>query len=303
MLPLSVVVTVVDGAAALERCLRALAAEARDVPCEILVPWDESVAEVAALAPRYPTVEFLPLGEVGTRRASESAAARHERIDRRRAAGLAAARGEVVAMIEDRGAPCAGWAQGVVAEHARLPHAVIGGAVEIDASAAIDWAVFLADFGRYWPPFAPGPRDYVTDVNVAYKREALVATRERWRERYHETTVHWALQRHGETLYLSNCFVVEQRRQPAPLAAVLGERVASGRLFAATRARETSRAGRLTLGLLSPALPALLMARHLAHRRRRRGGRRPPWGTAARLFLVATAWSFGEALGYATREG
>jgi hypothetical protein len=300
MSPLSVVVTVVDGEPALARCLTALAAEAAEVELEVLVPWDASVAAVPALAPRFPRIVFPALGELATARPAASAAAWHERIDRRRAAGLVAASGELVALVEDRGAPRRGWAKGILAEHARLPHAAIGGAVDFGGGPRLAWAAFLADFGRYRPPFEPGPREYVTDVNLSYKRRALAATRQLWRERYHETTVNWALARAGETLYLSDRFVVEQRRGPLRLGPLLAERVASGRLFAATRARESSRALRLALAALAPALPALVVAQHLARRGGRRAALQSPAGTTAALALLAAVWSAGELAGYLT---
>jgi hypothetical protein len=304
MTTLSVVVTVVDGGEALARCLAALAVESAAVELEVLVPWDASVAGAGELAARHPRVRFLALGELATARAAASSAAWHERIDRRRAAGLAAASGEIVALIEDRGAPRRGWARGLLAEHERLGHAAIGGAVDFAGGTRWAWAAYLADFGRYRPPIAPGPRAYLTDVNVSYRRRALAATRELWRERYHETTVHWALARAGETLYLSDRFAVEQRRSPPRPGALLAERWSSGRLFAATRARELGRGRRLALAALTPALPALFVARDLARRARRPDdGARPPLGTAVALALAAAAWSVGELAGYLTAEG
>lgn len=300
MSPLSVVVAVVDGEPALARCLEALAAEAAEVELEVLVPWDASVAAVAALAPRFPWVGFPALGELATARPAASAAAWHERIDRRRAAGLVAASGGIVALVEDRGAPRPGWAKGILAEHARLPHAAIGGAVDFGGGSRLAWAAFLADFGGYRPPFEPGPREHVTDVNLSYKRRALAATRELWRERYHETAVHGALARGGETLYLSDRFAVEQRRAPLRLGPLLAERVASGRLFAATRAKESSIARRLALAALAPALPAFLVTQHLARRSGRRAALRPPAGTTAALALLAAAWGVGELAGNLT---
>lgn len=301
MTRLTAVVTVVDGGEATEHCLGVLVEDAAGIELEVLVPWDASLGEIGALQARFPSVGFLPLGELSTARPAASSAAWHERIDRRRAAGLAAASGDLVALIEDRGVPRPGWARGVLAEHRRLPHAVIGGAVEFGGGSPLAWAAFLADFGRYRMPFEPGPREYVTDVNVCYKRGALEATRALWRERYHETTVHWALARAGETLYLSDRFVVEQRRRSPRLVSLLGERFSSGRLFAATRARESSLAKRLALAALTPALPGLFLVRALRHRRG--PGGRAPRGTTAALTLLLAAWSAGELAGYATADG
>ena len=293
---LSVVVTVVDGGATLERCLAALAAQRAAPDTEILVPWDASVSGIELLAARLPGVEFLAMGQVSTRRPATSPAGLHELIDRRRAVGLAAARGEIVALVEDRGVPRPGWAEGVLAAHADLPHAVIGGPIDIARPGRLAWAVYACDFGRYQPPVEPGPRGYVSDVNVSYKRHAIEATRELWRERYQETIVHWALLDAGETLFLSDRFVVEQMRDGLALAPLIGERFTAGRFFAATRARGASPGVRLLRALAAPALPFVVLARHL-RLRRGAGRRRPPLGTALLVGVLLVASSCGELAG------
>ena len=296
---LSVVVTIVDGGAALARCLDALAAQHDPPPLEILVPHDDTVA-LGLLPGRHPSVRFLPLGDVRTARDFRSPSGQHELFDRRRAAGLAAAGGEVVAILEDRGVPDPSWARTVIRLHGELPHAVIGGAIDHAYDGLLNWAVYFCDFGRYQPPFAAGPRPYVSDVNIAYKRRAIEATRSLWAERYHETTVHWALQRAGETLFLSPEPVVRQMRDGLSLAALLRERLGWGRLFAYTRAREIGAGKRLVLAALSPALTPVLWLRLLRQRLER--------GTSLGRFVAATplivlllaAWSAGELAGYLT---
>ena len=47
---LSVVVTIVDGGATLERCVEALHQQTGTVPLSVLVPFDNTVGDVAALA-------------------------------------------------------------------------------------------------------------------------------------------------------------------------------------------------------------------------------------------------------------
>jgi hypothetical protein len=296
---LSVIVTIVDGGETLARCLDALVRQLDPPDLEILVPWDESVPGIDAIAPRFPDARFLALGAVATARPAATAGGQHELFDRRRAAGLAAARGALVAIVEDRGAPRPDWAQTMAALHERLPHAAIGGAIENGRDAPLNWAVYFCDFGRYHLPFAAGPRTWVSDVNIGYKRRALDATADLWRERYHETTVHWALQRAGETLYLSPELVVDQFRDHLRLGALLGERFAWGRLFAYTRAREIGAARRAALAALAPCLPALLFIRHA--RTQLAAPTRGRFLVASPLvLLLLAAWSLGEAAGYAT---
>jgi hypothetical protein len=204
-----------------------------------------------------------------------------------------------VAILEDRGAPAPDWARMMAAEHARLPHAAIGGAIENGLDRPLAWAVYFCDFGRYQRPFEPGTRAYVSDVNVGYKRRALDLTADRWRVRYHETTVHWALQRAGESLYLSPSIVVEQQRLGLRLADLVRERFVWGRLFAYTRAREQPATNRVVHAALAPVLPMILFARIVGTQARR--------ATLARFVAVSpvvcvllTAWSVGEMVGYVT---
>jgi hypothetical protein len=300
--PLSVVVTIVDGGASLERCLTALAAQVDPPPLDILVPYDDTIAGIAPLAARFPDVRFLPMGRVPTRNSATGPSGQHELFDRRRSVGLAAATGELVAILEDRGAPRPDWARTMQRLHAELPHAVIGGAVDNALDRTLNWALFFCDFARYQPPFAAGPRDYVTDVNVCYKRRALDATCDLWAERYHETTVHWALQRAGEKLYLSPELVVDERREALRLGTLLRERLSWGRLFAYTRAREQPLGTRLAYAALAPLLPLLLFARQLRLQAARRGTPGRFLRAAPAILALLAAWSAGELLGYLTAE-
>jgi hypothetical protein len=194
------------------------------------------------------------------------------------------------------------WARTIIAVHERLPHAVIGGAIQNGRTSVRHWAVFICDFNRYQPPFEPGPRAYVSDVNIGYKRRAIDATAPLWRNRYHETTVHWSLQAAGETLYLTPEFVVDQCRGPLRVSALIGERFAWGRLFAYTRARELGTTKRLALAAMAPLLPLLLLARHA----RLQLSKRLTFGrflaASPLILLLLIAWSFGELIGYITAE-
>jgi hypothetical protein len=299
---LSVVVTVVDAGDALARCLQALATQADPPDLDVIVPWDDTVPQMDAMAAAFPTFRFPALGRVATTRPPEGAAGQHELFDRRRAAGLRAATGEVVAILEDRGVPDRDWARTMVALHGRLPHAVIGGAIENGRDRVLQWAVFVCDFNRYQRPFDAGPRPYVSDVNIGYKRGALDQTRSLWQERYHETTVHWALLRAGETLFLSPELVVRQHRDHLRFRALVAERFAWGRLFAYTRARESGPGARLARALLAPVLPAALLARHARLQWHKRVSVGRFVRAAPAVFVLLTAWSAGEAIGYLTAE-
>lgn len=295
---LSVVVTVVDAGEALERCLTSLAEQQAPPALEVIVPWDDSVPDIPSLVNRFPTFRFLSMGQVPTAGRAQSASAQHELFDKRRAIGVGAATGEVVAILEDRGVPRADWARTMVRVHEQLPHGVIGGAIENGIDRTLNWAVYFCDFGRYQRPFAAGSRDWVSDVNVGYKRRVLDRTRELWRDRYHETTVHWALLRSGETLYVTPDLIVDQVRGGLRLRGLIAERFAWGRLFAHTRARESALPKRLALALSTPLLPALLFARHARLQIGKRVTLARFVSTSPAVIVLVVAWSIGEAVGY-----
>ncbi len=304
---LSVVVAIVDGGEGLRACLAALRAQVGVADCEIVVPVDSRCERVKEALAACPGARVLGLGELASEHAADSLLALHERIDRRRAAGLSAATGDVVALIEDRVTPRPDWAQRLLEAHAAKPEAaVIGGAVGAPARGGLARAAYFCDYGRYAPPFEAGPAVWLTDVNVSYKRAALEATRELWRERFHESSVHWKLREQGALLWATPAaLVVASRENAGPLAlgALLRERIAFARVFGWTRAKQAPLARRLAWLALTPALPFLLTARRIAERVQR--GALLQDGFLAALpaiFVLSCAWSLGEALAYATRR-
>ena len=294
---LSVIVTIVEGGSAVRRLLTALTTQRDAPPMEILVPYDESARQhVATLESEFPTAHFMPLGVVATEQPITSAGGEHELFDRRRAAGLSIAKGDLIAIVEDRGAPRSDWARTAVRLHREMEFGVIGGAIDPLPTTIGGWAVHVCDFTRYTSPFQSGARDWVSDVNVVYKRRALEATRLLWKERYQEPIVHWSLQQQGDTLFLSNELVVEHHRGAVPLGQLLGERYHWGRLFGAIRARKLSVAKRMALGLAAPLIPLTVFVRHArAHAAKGNAMRFVLASPAVMLYLIT--WSWGEVSG------
>lgn len=299
---LSVVVTVVGGAVAVRRLLDALDRQVDPPPLQILVPFDDTVSEVGRLADAYPGVTFLPLGQLATDAPPDTAAAQHERFDRRRCAGLSRASGSLVAILEDRAPPRPTWAATMARLHADSPHAVIGGAIECAPGATLlNWAYHACDFGRFSGPFEAGPRDWISDVNVCYKRRAIEATRDVWTPRFHEPAVHWRLLEQGETLYLTPEAIVDYAADYEGLGRLLPERYHWGRLFGAIRGRRVSAPRRLALLAAAPLLPVVLLGRHARTQLMRGHAARfaasLPW-----MLPMIAAWTVGEAVGTLTRR-
>ena len=288
----------VEGDPALTRCLESLSRQVDPPAMEVIVPWDDSIPEVGRLAERFPEHRFLALGSLAEGDAPGHPYTAHLLYDRRRAAGLCAARGRLLAMLEDRGFPRPDWARAMVELHDRLPHAAIGGVIENAATGSLRWALFFCDFGRYQPPLEPGDPEYVSDINVCYKRQDLEAVRELWEHRYQEVTVNWALRRAGRGLHLSERPVVVHERRPASLRSMLVERIHWGRIFGQVRAREMSPWARLARAASTPLLPSLLFLRHLRRQLHKRRDLREFVAAIPATLTLLHFWSLGELLGY-----
>ena len=288
-LELSIVVTAFAGAGELDRMLLVLD-EVDAAGVEVIVACDVRVGDPGTLRARHPRVEFL-----------------HHPVPRTpaqlRAAGVGRARGRVVAITEDHCVPTPDWCDAIIAEHAGSA-AAIGGAMDkghpaTGADAALDWALYLADFSRYMRPFAAAEASSASDCNVSYKRVALDAVSASWQGEFHENVVHAALRALGYTLARSPRIVVHEHRSLTWRAA-LQDRYRFGRLFGATRLGRAPAARRWMLAagaLLLPPLLYLRVARTVLTRRRYRLAF--VRATPSLAVLLAT-WATGELLGYLT---
>lgn len=298
---LSIVTTIVQGGDTLRGFLQALADQQGGPPLEVIVPYDASIGdEIEALKAQFPEAVYVDLGVVTPAKPITSGAGQHELYDRRRAKGLAAATGDVIAILEDRAPPRLDWAATVARLHER-PERVIGGAIDPQPAGLLNWSFYVCDFGKYGRPFESGPVQWVSDVNVTYKREALEATRHLWKERFREPIVHWALLEQGEALYLSSELVVEYGRPGLTLATLLPERFDWGRLFGHIRAMHMSAPKRFLMSLAGPLIPFRLVLRHTLSQAKK-GNLARALSAAPLILVMSTAWTAGEVWGYVTKR-
>jgi hypothetical protein len=264
---------------------------------EILVPFDTSVGELGTLYDQFPNVRFLPLGSIFKQRTLDPTS-KHELYDRRRAAGLRAARGRFIAILEDRGKPDRTWSRTMMEVHREGNYGAVGGAIQNGATSISLWAVFFCDFGRFQPPLHNTAPEYLSDINICYSRTALESVRNLWVDRYQEPTVNWALRNKNVPLLLSDKPLVIQERQPLGILALLRERWHWGRIFGRIRGRNMSFPQCIAWAVACLALPPLLLARHARTQIQKK---RHLW-----TFVLATpvmsvllvAWACGECFGY-----
>ena len=296
---LSVVVAPTEDGLFLKGAFAALDAQEGAPPFEIVVPVDDSIHGVDGLRRAYPSIRFIDVP--GTARLSSSCGigVAHVAIDRRRSAGLAASRGEIVALTEEHARPASDWCAGIVDCH-QAPHGVIGGAIENATPRLVNWALYFLDAGRYQNPLPEGPSRFVSDVNVSYKRKHLESVRTLWEGMYHETGVHDALRAAGETLWLTPKLVVRLDRGQVGLARALRERFAWARLYAGRRSGEISRVTRFVYTIASPILALILPVRAGKTSFTRKRHRVVFLKTLPLLLLMSSVWAMGEFTGYLT---
>jgi hypothetical protein len=275
---LSVVVAIVSDtvgarcdASHLAGSLEALGGQ-RDAPSmEVIVPYHARVQGIEELKGRFPGVVFLPVDDLKTFTGEGGSREHHDEL---RARGVAAARGEIIGLLEDHARADPYWCARVVEAH-RRGYAAVGGAIENGIDRPLNWAVYFCDFGRYQNPLPEGESPTVSDANVAYKRTALESIRPIWQAIFREIEVNSALLSRGERLALSPKIVVHQHRSDLRLAGALKERFIWGRSYAMARGGVAGGARRKRYAALVPALPAVLLLRMLATAiKKRRGLRR-----------------------------
>jgi hypothetical protein len=203
----------------------------------------------------------------------------------------------VVALTEDYAVPAEDWCQQILLAHEQS-HAVVGGAIDNDVDHALNWALYYCDFGRYGTPLVAGPTEYASDVNIAYKREALNSITSTWANAYHETLVNWTLRSRGETVFLDPRMLVRERRPKIKFGVAFRERIEWGRVFAETRVAACNRWQRLTYLVGTAVLPLVLLARVLKHMVRQRRTFRQMVTTLPLAAGLVFAWSLGEFTGY-----
>ena len=233
----------------------------------------------------YPQARFLCGPEAAT-------------VFRLRTLGADAARGRLIALLEDHCAAGPNWAA-ALREAYWAGHRIVGGPVENGLrSRAVDWALYFVEYGFYMPPMPAGAAPRLSGLNIAYDRDLLRSCRNVWRESLQENEINDALRAQGHTLHLAPDAVVESFL-PMSLGYGMGHLRDGGRHFARYRASRCSSTMRLVWALASPLVPAVLFLRLVRGVVSRRPARLVPLVRALPyLALLLGAWGWGEATGY-----
>lgn len=283
-IPVSIVIAVWRGLAALDLCLSALAQQ-RDDATEIIVVSNHPLPPgVGASHPWCKLIE------------ADSALL----IPDLWAIGIARSTHPIVAITTAHFVPAPTYLRALRQAHTRLDAAGIGGAIDPRPDGdAVLWATYFLRYSAYigWRS-ERRVEDFAGD-NGSYKRAALPTALELERQGFWEQQVHRTLvaARHGLA------FVPDIRMtQWASFGfrTFCSQRFRHGREFGSERIRHAAASARLIRMVTAPLIPLLLVGRITGRVLRSRRDLGPFVRSFPVIVAFALAWSFGEGLGYLT---
>lgn len=209
--------------------------------------------------------------------------------------GIAASRGEFVALLEDDCVASSDWCRHALSGPGTA--IAVGGVVEPGAyQRALDWAVYFAEYARFMSPAPATPNAPLPGNNVVYSRHAILALPPDVQADFREAFVHSVWQRDGRPTAVSNALVVHNVNAWS-MAHLTSVPFHHGRAFAGQRFEGRSPLVRTAFAVLVLGLPLLKVARIMGEtlsRGRLVGSllRALPW-----IAVFAVTWSAGEFAG------
>jgi hypothetical protein len=161
-LSLSVVIATTDSWPATRACLTALLPQVAALGAELVLADGTGRALPEEEGPRHP--ELVRLRKPGAS------------VFELRAAGVAASRGQIIALTEDHCVAAPDWCRRIIEAHRRHADALAvgGGVANGSTDSIVDWANYLLTFSTFLPPIDGHRRDRCpTASNASYKRAVL----------------------------------------------------------------------------------------------------------------------------------
>lgn len=279
----SVVIPSVSGLPALRRCLDALARQDSAVVSEIVVVDRCGDGTRDAIRRQFPGVHVLAAGP-------------RTSIPALRVQGIAAARGKVIAILEDHCNVAPGWMDTAARAHA-AGHRVVGGAVENGSvRRLVDWAAFFCEYAPFMPPLLRGEAAAITGNNSLYDRALLEELGPELRDELWEWFLHRRLAARGARFHCEPALVVVHEKEFS-IGYFLAQRYHYSRSFTAMRLAGAPRWRRLAFAAATPLLPAVVLGRITATVARKGRHRGRFVQAFPLLVLFVLGWAWGDAAG------
>lgn len=289
---LSVVIAAHDAVGVIGECLGALRAQRGAGHDEVIVVDSSTDGTDHVIRERFPDVRLLHFCEPLA-------------VPQLRARGIAAARGEIVAILDPYSIVADDWVESVRKSHQDRANPIIGGTVELYDAARQDlltWATYINEYGMFMPPMPEGEIEILAGSNISYKRSVLDDRAAPDPEGFWKTFVNDQARSGGESLWLDPDVRVSLKK-PIPFGDFFRTRFQHGRCYAGMRARRGAPGERWLRAVTTPLLPLLFIARW--------GKRYWPKGRYREKFvftlpfqlLLFGTWSLGELVGYLRGSG
>ncbi len=289
-LKISVVIASVNGLACLMECLGSLEAGRLQYGAEIIVVGRGGPQVSQAIQQSYPATHFLQASVDTT-------------IPRLRSRGIAAATGDVIAILEDHTNVDPGWYSEILKQHANGFYGVVGGPVENDCrERVLDWATYFCEYSAFMPPVKEGVDGPVPGNNTSYRRESLALVKDLLDKGVWEGFLHAELKAKGVQIYCAPKMLVWHKK-PFGFREFMIQRYYLARSYAGMRVENAPLAKKLFYVLASPALPPLLGWRISRLVLAKKRYRREFWRSVPLLGLFLLSWAWGEFCGYLLGQG
>jgi hypothetical protein len=281
---LTVIIPAVNTLLDLAGSLEALDAQRNDVQLEAIVV-NRLGATVSEAMPRlFPWARVVEVSRETT-------------IPQMRAAGIHAATGKAVAIIEDHVQVPRGWARQML-DAVSAGNRIVGGAVENTATGTLmDWSAFLCEYSHLMPPVQGGTVSWLTGNNTIYPKAILdahadVVNAGQWENYWHDR-----LRAAGVELHCRPDIVVGHKKHYT-FAEYMSQRYLYARSYAGARVAGQGVARRVAYGFAAFALPPLLLYRTVTRiaRKKRHLGILAKSIPLISAFVIS--WGAGEVVGY-----
>jgi hypothetical protein len=218
------------------------------------------------------------------------------------AAGISAARGDIVALTDIDTEPDSDWVTSILKEH-ESDDVVIGGVVDVwSCQTLTNWASYFCDYGQFMPPVTTGISNALAGNNISFKRSALPPNSKLKEVGFWKTLWCQSLASRGICLKLNSNIRVSSAKATG-LVQLVARRFENGRSFAVMRAAEIGFWRRLIFALGTPVLPFVLLKRTFAAVMPKRRHRRELFASTPLMTLAFAAWSAGELVGGVAGKG
>jgi len=284
---LSVVIAIHNAKQVIGTCLTALASQTDPQFDEIIIADssdDGTSEEVRAI---LPTCQLIHFDEPLT-------------LPQLRGHGIAASKGEVIAILDPYSIVSLGWVDAVLKAHRERPNFVIGGTVDLyneDSQDLLGWAQYINEYGMFMSPAPEGEIEILPGSNLSYKRHVLFDGKTPRYPEFWKTFINWENESAGSALWLSPTIQV-QLWKPIPFLDFLRTRLDHGRCFAAMRSQNITRIERFLRAISTPLLPFVFLQRWGRRYWNRKRRRREFLLTLPLQFLLFGQWALGEFTGY-----